>query len=168
MNGFLLWIPFLFIRFVLMSAVNKKALPRAAHFAPMRGKAKIAYFIYQLANAGMLLYPIFLTIELSWVGGACYLLGLLLCAVTVLNFSAPDSTGLNTNGLYRFSRNPMYVSYFVCFVGMALLMRSLILFGLVMIFQVSAHWIILAEEAWCLENFGGQYEQYMKTVRRYL
>ncbi|WP_442911269.1 methyltransferase [Lachnoclostridium sp. An196] len=31
----------------------------------------------------------------------------------------PDENGLNTNGIYRFSRNPMYVAYFVCFTGMA-------------------------------------------------
>lgn len=62
----------------------------------------------------------------------------------------------------------MYVAYFICFVGMALLTRSFPLLGLVLIFQISAHWIILAEERWCLEQFGAAYEQYRKRVRRYL
>ena len=31
------------------------------------------------------------------------------------------------NGVYRFSRNPMYVAYFICFMGMALLVQSLVL-----------------------------------------
>jgi len=38
MNGFLLLIPFFLIRFGLLSFLNKQALPRAAHFAPMRGR----------------------------------------------------------------------------------------------------------------------------------
>lgn len=62
----------------------------------------------------------------------------------------------------------MYVAYFICFAGMALLTRSFPLLGLVLIFQISAHWIILAEERWCLERFGDAYAQYRKRVRRYL
>ena len=34
-------------------------------------------------------------------------------------------------------------------------------------FQGSAHWIILAEERWCLKNFGESYRQYMRRVHRY-
>ena len=62
----------------------------------------------------------------------------------------------------------MYVAYFICFMGMALLVQSLVLAAVVVVFQVSAHWIILAEERWCLEKFGEPYERYMKTVRRYI
>ena len=62
----------------------------------------------------------------------------------------------------------MYLSYFLCFLGCALLSRSLILLGVVLLFQVSAHWIILAEERWCREQFGAPYEAYRKRVRRYL
>lgn len=173
MNGILLLIPFLLIRFALMSALNKNAIGRAAYFAPVRGKERIAYCIYQTSNVGVFVYLLFLAIKIdfSWkfyAGLICYLLGLCLCAVTVVNFSFPDDTGLNTNGIYNFSRNPMYVAYFVCFLGMAMLTQSLILLGIVCIFQISAHWIILAEERWCLEKFGEPYEQYMKRVRRYI
>ena len=101
-------------------------------------------------------------------GLLCYGGGLLLCAAAVVSFAAPDSGGLNTNGLYRISRNPMYLAYFVCFLGMALLTRSPALLGLTLVFQASAHWIILAEERWCLEQFGQAYGQYMARVRRYL
>lgn len=62
----------------------------------------------------------------------------------------------------------MYVAYFICFIGMALLTQSLILLCIVVIFQISAHWIILSEEKWCMEKFGESYKQYMKRVRRYI
>ena len=173
MNGILLLVPFLLIRFALLSAINKKAVGRAAYFAPVRGKEKIAYYIYQISNVGIFVYLLFLAVkaDFSWIfyiGLGCYLLGLALCAVTMAHFSFPDDTGLNTNGIYKFSRNPMYVAYFVCFLGMAMLTQSLILFGIVCIFQISAHWIILAEERWCLGKFGVTYKQYMKRVRRYI
>lgn len=83
-------------------------------------------------------------------------------------FFFPNAEGLNINGIYQFSRNPMYVAYFICFIGMSLLTQSLILLGIVIIFQVSAHWIILSEERWCIKRFGKSYEEYMKKVRRYI
>lgn len=98
----------------------------------------------------------------------CYAAGLGLCAAAMVAFCAPDGRGLNTNGVYRLSRHPMYVGYFVCFVGMALLVRSPVLLGVVLIFQVAAHWMVLAEERWCLETFGDGYARYMRGVRRYL
>lgn len=173
MNGFLLLIPFLFIRFVVLFFLNKIAIQRAAHFAPLQGKEKAAYYIYQISNTGILLYPLFLTVKVdfSWqfyIGLICYILGLCLCVITMVYFSSPDSTGLNINGIYKFSRNPMYIAYFICFVGMAFLTQSLILLGLILVFQISAHWIILAEERWCVERFGESYKQYMKNVRRYI
>ena len=158
MNGFFLLLPFLRVRFLLLSALNRGAVLRAAYFAPVQGKERTAYYIYQISNIGIFLYLIFLKV----------ILGICLCAVTVICFSFPDDMGMNRNGIYKFSRNPMYVAYFICFAGMAVLTRSLVLLAVVMVFQVSAHWIILAEERWCMEKFGTAYGQYMKEVRRYI
>lgn len=173
MPGVLLFLPFLLVRFGLLAAKNRQALPRAAHFAPMQGREKIAYAVYQLATLGILLALCASRIQSgstgTWYGGlVLYLLGLVLCAVSVLHFAAPDQDGLNTQGIYRLSRNPMYLGYFVCFLGMALLTRSWVLLALVLVFQGSAHWIILAEERWCQETFGEAYRQYRGRVRRYL
>lgn len=173
MNGFLLLIPFIAIRFGLLFVLNRKALQRAAYFAPMQGKEMVAYYIYQVSNIGIFLYLVRLTVKMdfSWqfnVGSVCYLVGLFLCGIAIANFSSPDDTGFNANGIYQFSRNPMYVAYFICFMGMALLTKSLIMLGLVWIFQISTHWIILAEERWCIHHFGENYKRYMQEVRRYI
>ena len=54
---------------------------------------------------------------------AIYLFGLALCAISMRDFARPDANGMNTKGLYRYSRNPMYVAYFVCFLGIAFLTK---------------------------------------------
>lgn len=173
-TSFILLIPFFLIRFGLPSLISRDALRRAAHFAPMYGKERIAYFLYQLSNTVLFVYMFFLTIAVKEDGyfyaGICiYLLGLLLCAISMINFSKPSGErDFSSKGLYRFSRNPIYVSYFIFFTGCALLSRSLILFGIILIFQSSAHWIIRCEERWCTEVFGYAYEEYMKRVRRYI
>ena len=173
MSGFWLLVPFLSVRFGLLSLLNREAVGRAARFAPMRGGEKAAYWIYQLSNAALLLYLPFLRVRAAgslpfFAGLMCYLGGLALCAASMAGFAAPSGGGLRTGGVYRFSRNPMYVSYFLCFAGMALLVRSAALAAIVLVFQVSAHWIILAEERWCLETFGAAYQRYARRVRRYL
>lgn len=171
--GFLLLVPFFLVRFGLLSLRNNEAVGRAAYFAPMPGRERGAYWVYQVSNVALFVALLFLKIEaepvwLFWVAWAVYGLGVLLLAVSVVNFAAPAESGINQNGLYRFSRNPMYVAYFLFFIGCALLTQSPVLLGLTAVFQVSAHWIIRAEERWCIQTFGEEYRRYMGRVRRYI
>lgn len=173
MNAVILLIPFLLIRFGLLSFMNKDAINRAAYFAPVIGNEITAYWIYQAANVAIFVYLCFLWIKMDasgmcYAGMISYLLGLILLAVSIINFAAPSGGGFHSNGLYRFSRNPMYAAYDVFFAGCALLTQSVILGVIVLVFIISSHWIILSEERWCIEKFGEDYRAYMKRVRRYI
>ena len=172
MNGFLSILPLILIRFGVLNILNKNALRRAAFFTPMIGNEKVAYFFYQLSNILILLYPFFLKIKTDsywfYVGLVIYALGIILCLISVLNFAKPAENGINLKGLYQISRNPMYVAYFVYFLGCCVLTRSWSLFAILMVFQISAHWIIRSEERWCIKKFGQEYIGYMNKVRRYI
>ena len=170
MPSAVLLLPFFLIRFGLFALISRSAMKRAAHFAPMVGNAAVAYWVYQATTLGILLCPFFLHIKaygLGFAGLALCGLGAALLLWAILCFAHPDREGLNTKGIYRFSRNPMYVAYFLYFLGLALATRSILLLCLVLAFQISAHWVIRAEEQECLEKFGAAYRQYMKRVRRY-
>lgn len=172
MNGFLLLIPFILIRFGLLSILNKEGLKRAAFFAPLIGREKVAYWFYQISNILIFVYLFFLKITTDpywfYAGLAIYGLGILLCIASVSNFAKPAENGINLKGLYRISRNPMYMAYFIYFLGCVLLTQSLLLLAILMVFQISAHWIILSEERWCIKKFGEEYKKYMNKVRRYI
>lgn len=172
MNGFLLLIPFILIRFGLLSILNKEGLKRAAFFAPLVGRERVAYWFYQISSILIFVYLFFLKITTDpywfYIGLATYGAGALLCLASVSNFAEPAENGINLKGLYRISRNPMYVSYFTYFLGCVLLTQSLLLFVILMVFQISAHWIILSEERWCIKKFGEEYKNYMNKVRRYI
>ena len=170
--GFLLLLPFFLLRFGLLARLDRSALQRAARFAPMVGKERAAYWVYQLSTGAVILYPLCLGIQpapvwLLVLAMAVYGAGLVLLTAACLHFARTDSTGLCRTGVYRWSRNPMYVAYFLVFLGCALATQSWVLLGMVAVFQVSAHWIILAEERACLAQFGPDYAQYMAQVRRY-
>ena len=172
MNASWTLVPFLFIRFVLLGLLDKKALSRAAFFSPTIGKEKIAYWFYQISNVLVFLYLFFLKIEttppLFYIGLVIYSLGIIICVFSIFSFAKPAENGINTNGIYEISRNPMYIGYFVFFLGCVLLTRSSLLIIFSIVFQISAHWIILSEERWCIKEFGKEYISYMNKVRRYL
>jgi protein-S-isoprenylcysteine O-methyltransferase Ste14 len=172
MNAFIMIIPFILIRFGFLNLLDKEALKRAALFAPLVGKEKVAYYFYQTSNIVIFLYLCFLKITTNphwlYIGSMIYGLGVLLCLVSISNFAKPAENGINLKGLYRVSRNPMYVAYFIYFLGCVLLTQSLILFAILLVFQISAHWIILSEERWCIKKFGKEYINYMSQVRRYI
>lgn len=172
MSGFFLLIPFIMIRFGLLSLLNKEGLIRAAFFTPLTGKEKAAYWFYQISNVLIFVYLFFLKITITsywgYAGLATYGLGILLCFTSILDFAKPAENGINLKGLYRISRNPMYVAYFIYFLGCVLLTQSLLLLTILMVFQISAHWIILSEERWCITKFGEEYKNYMNEVRRYI
>lgn len=173
MNSFILLIPFIFIRFGILSILNKSSLKRAAYFSPMIGIEKIMYLIYQISNIGIFIYMFFYKIEIEhtlifYIGVLIYLLGLILLALSIINFSNPTKDDLNISGLYSLSRNPMYISYFIFFIGCVIITKSIVLLALVLIFQITSHWIILSEERWCIKKFGSEYLNYMKRVRRYI
>lgn len=172
MNGFLLVVPIVLIRFGVLGHAGKRAMERAAFFPPTEGLEKTAFWVYQLSVTAMLVYPLTLKAALEYTeeraGAGIYLFGLVVYALSSINFSKPGSGELNTNGLYKFSRNPMYVAFFLLFLGVSLLTHSWLLFGVLVLHQISVHFLILSEERWCSKQFGGKYQAYRASVRRYL
>lgn len=171
MNAFLLIIPLFLIRYGLLGIINRAALSRAAFFAPLNGREKPAFYCYEVSSIVLILYPLALRVQarqpLFFCGLLVYLLGVAVLAVSTVQFARPGRSGLNTRGLYRFSRNPMYVGYFLYFLGCVLLTHSKLLLISLIVFQISAHWIIRSEERWCEQEFGEEYLSYTRRVRRY-
>lgn len=172
MNAFLTVIPIILIRYGLLIMINKEALKRASLFAPLIEREKVAFWVYQITTALILLYLLLLKIKTDsawfYIGLIIYSLGIILYVVSIINYARPKKNGINLNGLYRVSRNPMYVAYFIYFLGCVLLTRSWVLLLLLISFQISVHWIILSEERWCIREFGEEYIKYMNKVRRYI
>jgi protein-S-isoprenylcysteine O-methyltransferase Ste14 len=172
MNAAFGLLPVLIIRFAVMGILDKTALRRADVFPKPAGKGKAALAVYMVTNILLFLCPFFLKIitgaPLFYIALGVYAFGTAVYLLAVWSFARPEAGGINKSGLYRYSRNPMYVGYFFYFLGLALLTQSPVLLVILILFQIATHWIILAEEQWCLLNFGEDYINYMKKVRRYL
>ena len=72
-------------------------------------------------------------------------------------------------GLYRYVRNPMYVTFGAILVGEALLLDSAVLLGYVLVCGLAAHlFIIFYEEPTLRSSFGENYVSYCRRVPRWI
>ncbi len=79
------------------------------------------------------------------------------------------SSHLIRSGLYRFSRNPIYVSGLLLQLGIALLLENLWMVLLVPVSKiVFDRYVIGREEAYLERTFGEVYMDYRRSVRRWL
>ena len=125
------------------------------------------------------LYPVRLLIHLPFnlagvlLGG----LGLTICfaahrqfkkiGTTLYPFSRPEK--LVTDGLFRYTRNPMYLGLTILLTGGWLFLGSLTPGVFVVAFLVIAdRWYIPYEEQQLLAVFGAQYAAYQSTTPRWI
>jgi len=79
------------------------------------------------------------------------------------------STSLVTSGVYQFSRNPMYVGMLLMLVGWGIYLGNIASFIMLPVFILYMNrFQIMPEETFMAEKFGSAYQQYKKSVRRWL
>lgn len=82
---------------------------------------------------------------------------------------AGRATHLATGGIYRFTRNPMYLGALICFAGIALALRSGWLLIAVPVLAVALQKLAIErEEAYLTRRFGEVYLAYCAKVRRWI
>lgn len=80
-----------------------------------------------------------------------------------------EATVLVTDGLYRFSRNPMYLGMFIMLLGFAFMMGRLGALLPLPIFVLIIHKrFVIAEESFLEAAFGQKYLDYKSRVRRWI
>ena len=79
------------------------------------------------------------------------------------------STALVTDGMFRWTRNPMYTGMILFLGGLALVLDNLWNWLIVIVFAVVIRQLFIRrEEQLMLETFGDDYADYTRQVRRWL
>jgi protein-S-isoprenylcysteine O-methyltransferase Ste14 len=132
-----------------------------------------------LASALHFAYPIVRVVPfpLNLIGVLPVLLGALIVRRTRMLFAQYRTpihprgtpTALITTGPFRFTRNPIYLSFLLVAVGWAGLLGSLSAFiAPILFFAVVNPAVIPYEEAALRRSIGRPYEEYQQRVRRWL
>lgn len=158
---------------------NRKAATREQDNPGVRFPPPLAHVLAVLAGAGIHYFVpgvVLPTLPARWIGGTLLLLAFILAffsfrafkqARTTLQTDRPAST-LVTTGIYRYSRNPNYLSMTLLFLGLGLLFNSLwMIVLLVPVFVWLWWWVVPAEEAYLLREFDQEYLDYQAEVQRW-
>jgi len=80
-----------------------------------------------------------------------------------------ESSHLMTNGLYRFTRNPMYLGFTLILIGAAILMSSLTPFFIIPLFVILIEKkFVVREEQMLSMKFGPAWQEYASRTRRWV
>jgi protein-S-isoprenylcysteine O-methyltransferase Ste14 len=72
-------------------------------------------------------------------------------------------------GLYRYSRNPIYVGFVIVGIGFALAFNTLwMLVGVIVFVAIATKYVIAREEKYLEAKFGEAYSDYRRETRRWL
>lgn len=141
--------PLLYIGMLLVALI-------AQHFYPI---TYVPEFLH--IKAGVLL----ISISLPIAGSAVWQMRR---AHTAIDVRKPTNA-IVTQGMFRFSRNPMYLSLTLLYLGLSTLMNSAWgLIGIVPLLVLMQRGVIAREERYLEKKFGAQYLWYKKRVRRWI
>ena len=141
----------------------------------------VVYLLGSLVLMGLLqrFLPLYQYVQppLAYAGVIFVLLGIVISAVSANLFVKAetgllpfeDATTLVTGGLYRFTRNPMYLGMFLMVFGAAFLMGSFgALIPLLVFMLIIRYNFVAGEERFMEAAFGQQYLDYKSNVRRWI
>lgn len=127
---------------------------------------------------------VFPALTLIWfqsTGIACFfaLLGLVISVISMVAFKNARTTmdpkhpasaaQLISTGIYRYSRNPMYLGVWLMLVGWSFYLGNVVsILGLVIFMAYITRFQIMPEERLLSQKFGATFDSYKHKVRRWL
>ena len=143
--------PLIFLGFLTLAAILEAVVPMPT----------TAWFPYVRYVAGTALFIIGLLIGIAGVQG-------LRAFGTNISTDLP-ATALVVDGIYRWSRNPLYLAMTLAYVGLAIAAGSawaiMLLIPLLVVMNIG---VISREEQYLEREFGDAYRAYNSRVRRWL
>lgn len=119
-----------------------------------------------------------LNLGLHSSGTIIFLIGLVIMLTCIISFAvkgrgtlspADPTKKLVVSGLYKFSRNPMYVGVVLILIGEAVFFQSIELGFYSLFVFIGFHiFAILVEEPRLKRDFGTEYKRYCEKVRRWV
>ncbi len=157
-----------------MSIIGKSTInPLLYYTGKISGYIIWVFYIFSIVDLGALsnqqIY--FLKISAHFLAG----LGLILVLFSfkklgdAVRIGQPsDITELKTNGIYRFSRNPIYVGFDLLSIASILYIWNILVIIAGLYSIIVYHFIIMGEEKFLEKRFNEKYLEYKKKTRRYI
>jgi protein-S-isoprenylcysteine O-methyltransferase Ste14 len=118
-------------------------------------------------NAGPLPWP-----TSAVVGAALFAAGLVVARRGGLDLGKEETAGqvgdLKTDGVYRYTRNPQTVGYWLVFISLGMITNSVLVAVLAVLPAVWLYLMARVEEPWLRDQYGEAYAAYREDVPRFV
>ena len=172
LNGWLPMAVFYGSFFILLKIFPKETVNRlyddSGWTLEMARPAKIGLPFALVAMILIIFTPLKIGKPIFCIGLALALIGQVGFIYSLHSFNITPLEEPVTDGLYRISRNPQWVTFAVVMIGFSLMVGSWIVLALLMVRVVMNHFRILGEERALEDQYGDSYRAYKNTVPRYL
>ena len=121
--------------------------------------------------------PVIVPQPYNWLGLVLLLAGFALGLIGAVHFNKVgtniptfnEPTILVTDGIFKWSRNPIYLGFTLFLLGLAVMLGTLVPFLGPIVFAVTAdRWYIAFEERALQHKFGERYDAYRRATRRWI
>ena len=139
---------------------------------PLNETEKKLDYLATIPFLALLVYSVVLPLKLGtawfYLGLVVYLFGMIFTIVAGTNLMNTPLDRPATEGLYRISRNPIYLGTFLIFIGIGIACASWLVLLLIAVFIILQNSSLGAEERWCLEQYGDAYREYMDKTPKWI
>lgn len=151
---------------------SKGLLVKSSAAAPHGNKRRRTVLLLGILYYIALLYSFFLPLKIGTVwfyaGLPIAILGVILYTAVTVNFATTPTNEPVTKGLYRYSRNPQYISEWLIFIGIGIATASWVFILFSAIYEATLLRFTSSEERFCLEKYGDAYRKYMKRTSKFI
>ncbi len=125
--------------------------------------SKILYWLLFIIFIISFILTFFLPLQMasSWfyIGIILFMIGIFLNVFVIQSWIISTPDGPITSGIYRYSRHPMYISFFFSYIGICIATLSL-LFLILTFIHISLTFLqAMSEEEYCILKYGDPYQK---------
>jgi protein-S-isoprenylcysteine O-methyltransferase Ste14 len=170
-NAWILTIPILIVSFSDMGVTASRESGKAGDFQLTRKENKTARAVF-LPMVVSWVYTVFLPLQLGtiWLysGLIVCVFGMIFTSTAITNFATSPKEKVITKGLYRFTRNPVYVGMILMQIGLGIACASWLYLLLIVVLIVLLNANLSGEERYCLYRYGDDYLKYKSKTPRWI
>ena len=158
-------LPFIFKRTNKTKEINPRSVS-GDDFAKVL--SSLSFIVFILAIIVSLFLPLIFNSIFFYIGLIIWVIGLITTISVFISWTNTEEGKPVTTGVYKYSRNPMYISFALIFIGISLATISWVFLLIGIVNVIIAIVFVDFEEKSCLEKFGDKYKIYMQNTPRWI
>jgi protein-S-isoprenylcysteine O-methyltransferase Ste14 len=155
-----------------MLFVRKTRRKPCIDFSWLSRRGKWSCALVMLFYIAILIIPVFSNITTNkmafGIGTGLLFMGGVGAITSSINYFTTPLNEVIRKGMYRISRNPIYISITVIGIGIAIMCESIALALILAAEIILQHMVILDEEKFCHHQYSEAYLEYKAKVPRYI